>query len=195
MIRSDKFKLLIFMLIISSFSIAFASYDSRTAQIDQLIQKNMKSIKSTERLDIPEYKGDTLTFERLSKIRNVFNIDHLLPFEKKTPIIKSAPKKVVKLKPIIVPPELQKIMDTKPTKLQQYPINSFKFKGIVYQNNQRWGVTENAMEKLPLYIKEGDLIGRNYGRVTGVTKEGILVSEWKKNTQRRVWEQTQTTIH
>ncbi|MDE4974328.1 pilus assembly protein, partial [Francisella tularensis subsp. holarctica] len=78
------------------------------------------------KLDIPEYKCDTLTFERLSKIRIVFNMDHYLPFEKKAPIIISQQNKnIFKLKPIVIPPELQKIMDAKDTSLQRYPLDSF----------------------------------------------------------------------
>ncbi|MDE5031995.1 pilus assembly protein, partial [Francisella tularensis subsp. holarctica] len=77
-------------------------------------QSNMKSVKSTEKLYIPEYTVDTLTFERLSKIRNFFNMDHYLPFEKKAPIfISQQNKNIVKLKPIVIPPELQNIMDAK----------------------------------------------------------------------------------
>ncbi|WP_081947007.1 pilus assembly protein PilP [Candidatus Francisella endociliophora] len=193
---NNVFRLLLLIILISVYSVSFASYESRTKKIDQLIETKMKTIKSSEKLDIPEYKGDTLTFERLSKIRNVFNIDHLLPFEKRKPIVKSEPeKKVVKLKPIVVPKELQIIMKQKSTKLQQYPISSFKFKGVVYQNEQRWGVVENSMEKNPLYLKEGMLIGRDYGQVSDITKEGIVVNEWKKNTQKRVWEKIQTVIH
>ena len=122
--QKNIFKLVSLAILVFGFNSAFASYESRTKQIDQLIESKIKSVKSSEKLDIPEYKGDTLTFERLSKIRNIFNIDHFLPFEKRVPIVKAQPKKkVVKLKPIVVPKELQKIMDHKPTRLQQYPLN------------------------------------------------------------------------
>ncbi|QIW10055.1 pilus assembly protein PilP [Francisella sp. LA112445] len=191
-----RFSLLFFTTIIflGTYSLSFASYDSRVKQIDQFIQDKMRTIKSSEKLEIPEYKGDTLSFERLSKIRNLFDINHSLPFEKKKQV-QSQQKKVVKLKPIVIPPQLQKIMETKPTNLQQYPINSFRFEGTVYQNNQKWGVVENPQEKQPIYIKPGELIGNSYGQVYNVTKEGIVVSEWKKNTNKRVWEKTQVVIH
>lgn len=192
---NNMIKLFVTVLICSYLNLAFASYASRTKEVDQLIQKNMETIKSTERLDIPEYKGDTLTFQRLSKVRNVFNIDHLLPFEKRKPVVKSNKKKAPKQKPITVPKKLQLLMDKKPTKLQQYPLNSFKFKGAVYQNNDKWGVVENSMEKKPLYLVEGQLIGKDYGHISNVTKKGIVISEWKKNKQKRVWQETQTVIH
>ncbi|API86853.1 pilus assembly protein PilP [Francisella uliginis] len=189
-----SFLLFIVALFLGSFSLSFASYESRIKQIDQLIQNKMRTIKSSEKLEIPEYKGDTLTFERLSKIRNLFDINHGLPFEKKKKT-QTKKKKVVKLKPIVIPPQLQKIMTTKPTNLQQYPISSFRFEGVVYQNDQKWGVVENPQEKKPIYLKAGELIGRNYGQIENVTKEGILVGEWKKNTSKRVWEKTQVVIH
>lgn len=189
-----SFLLFICAIFLGSYSLSFANYESRIKQIDQMIQQKMRTIKSTEKLEIPEYKGDTLTFERLSKIRNLFDINHSLPFEKKKGT-KVQEKKVVKLKPIVIPSQLQKIMQTKPTNLQQYSINSFRFAGTVYQNDQKWGIVENPQEKKPIYIKKGELIGRSYGKVENVTKEGILVSEWKKNTSKRVWEKTQVIIH
>ncbi|APC91817.1 MULTISPECIES: pilus assembly protein PilP [Francisella] len=195
MIKNQKFKKIFFIVLISSYNLGFASYDSRVNEVNQLIQANMKSVKSTEKLDIPEYKGDILTFERLSKIRNVFNIEHYLPFEKKVLIIKSQQNKKIELKPIIIPPELQKIMDTKATGLQRYPLDSFKFKGVVYQNNQKWGIVESSLENKPMYLKKGELIGQNYGKVENVTKEGIVVDEWKKNDQKRIWEKIQAVIH
>lgn len=189
-------KLLCLMLMIASYNECYASYETRIDHVNQLINNSTKNMKSTEKLDIPEYKGDTLTFERLSKIRNIFNVDHTLPFEKKASIggVKQK-QEVVKLKPIVIPDELKEIMDTKPTSLQQYPLNSFKFKGTVSQNNQKWGVVENSMETKPIYIKEGQLIGQNYGKVENITKEGIVVDEWKKNEQQRVWQKTPVTIH
>ncbi|AJI72392.1 hypothetical protein FTDG_00715 [Francisella tularensis subsp. novicida GA99-3548] len=196
MIKNKKFKKIFFIILISSYNLAFASYESRINEVNQLIQANMKSVKSTEKLDIPEYKGDTLTFERLSKIRNVFNMDHYLPFEKKAPIIRSQQNKnIVKLKPIVIPPELQKIMDAKASGLQRYPLDSFKFKGVVYQNNQKWGVVENSMENKPMYLKKGELVGQSYGQVEDVTKEGIVIDEWKKDDLKRIWEKIQTVIH
>lgn len=95
------------------------------------------------------------------------------------PIIRSQQNKnIVKLKPIVVPPELQKIMDAKTTSLQRYPLDSFKFKGVVSQNKQKWGIVESLMENKPMYIKKG-----------------IVVNEWKKNNQKRIWESIQTVIH
>ncbi|AJI57914.1 pilus assembly, PilP family protein [Francisella philomiragia] len=196
MSKYQRLKLLCLILLITGYSNCYASYQTRIDQVNQLIQNSTKTTKSTEKLDIPEYKGDTLTFERLSKIRNIFNIDHTLPFEKRVPIkgVKET-QEVVKLKPIVIPDELKEVMGNKPTSLQQYPLNSFKFKGIVSQNNQKWGVVENSMENKPIYIKEGELIGQNYGKVENITKEGIVVDEWKKNDQKRVWQKTPVTIH
>ena len=131
-LKNNILKALSFVLLVSAYSQAIASYDSQIKQVDELIQKNMNAIKSTEKLDIPEYKGDTLTFERLSKIRNVFNEDHFLPFEKRKvrePIAKQQQntQNTVKLKPIIIPKELQTIMDEKETALQSSPLASFCF--------------------------------------------------------------------
>lgn len=196
MIKYQRLKKILLIVLISGYNLGFASYESRINEVNQLIQTNMKSVKSTEKLDIPEYKGDTLTFKRLSKIRNVFNMDHYLPFEKKLPIIRSQQNKnIVKLKPIVVPPELQKIMDAKTTSLQCYPLDSFKFKGVVYQNKQKWGIVESLMENKSMYIKKGELVGQNYGQIEDVTKEGIVVDEWKKNNQKRIWEKIQTVIY
>lgn len=86
-------------------------------------------------------------------------------------------------------------MDTKATGLQRYPLDSFKFKGVVYQNNQKWGIVESSLENKPMYLKKGELIGQNYGKVENVTKEGIVVDEWKKNDQKRIWEKIQAVIH
>ena len=190
-------KLASFILLISICGKAVANYGSQVKQIDELIQLNMQTIKSTEKLDIPEYKGDTLTFERLSKIRDVFNVGHLLPFEKRKvrePIVKQQ-QNVVKLKPIIIPEELQKIMDEKKTALQNYPLGTFAFKGVVFQNNDEWGVVENSKEVKPIYIQKGQLIGQDYGRVEGITKEGVLVKQWQKDEKERVWKSSQAVIH
>lgn len=75
---------MLLIVLIGGYNLGFASYESRINEVNQLIQTNIKSVKSTEKLDIPEYKGDILTFERLSKIRNVFNMDH---FEKKCQLL------------------------------------------------------------------------------------------------------------
>ncbi|AEI36161.1 MULTISPECIES: pilus assembly protein PilP [Francisella] len=196
MIRHQRLKFLSFVLLLSSYGSCYANYETRINQVNELIQNRTKTMKSTEKLDIPEYKGDTLTFERLSKIRNVFNVDHALPFEKKVPIKGIEQKQqVVKLKPIVVPEELKEVMNTKPTGLQQYPLNSFKFKGVVLQNKQKWGVIESSMETKPIYVKQGELIGQNYGKVKDITKEGIVVDEWKKNNEKRVWQKTPVVIH
>lgn len=195
MLKRNYTKVILTIIIVLSFNIALASYDNQVKQIDQLIQKNMKTIKSSEKLDIPEYKGDTLTFQRLSKIRNVFNIDHFLPFEKRrvrTP--KKVKKKKTELKPIVVPKDLQIIMNEKKTRLQEYPLDSFTFKGFVKQNTNDWGVVENSREPKPIYLKEGQLIGQSYGQIAGVTKEGILVKEWQKDNNQRVWKETQAVI-
>ena len=195
--NKNRIKILSFFLLAGVYSQAIANYDSQVKQIDELIQMNMKTIKSTEKLDIPEYKGDTLTFERLSKIRNVFNIDHLLPFEKRKvrePVAKQQ-QNVVKLKPIKIPKELQRIMDKKKTTLQSYPLGTFAFKGVVFQNNDEWGVVENSKEVKPMYIQKGQLIGQDYGRVEGITKEGILVKQWQKDEKERVWKSSQAVIH
>lgn len=47
----------------------------------------------------------------------------------------------------------------------------------------------------PMYLKKGELVGQNYGQVEDVTKEGIVIDEWKKNDLKRVWEKIQTVIH
>ena len=190
-------KLLAFVLLTGAYGHAIASYDSQIKRVNELIKMNMETIKSTEKLDIPEYKGDTLTFERLSKIRNVFNLAHLLPFEKRKvrkPVAK-VQQNVVKLKPIKVPEELQKIMDKEKTTLQNYPLGTFTFKGAIFQNNDEWGVIENTKELKPIYIQKGQLIGQNYGKVEGVTKEGVLVKQWKKNEKERVWKSSEAVIH
>ena len=196
-INRNIVKILSIVLLVGVYGQAIASYDSQIKQVDDLVETNMKTIKSTEKLDIPEYKGDTLTFERLSKIRNVFNIDHFLPFEKRKirePVVKQH-QNVVKLKPIKIPEELQKIMNKKKTILQSYPLGTFTFKGVVLQNNDEWGVVENSKEVKPMYIQKNQLIGQDYGRVEGITKEGILVKQWHKDEKERVWKSSQAVIH
>lgn len=188
---------LIAFVLLGVYSSATASYDNQIKKIDELIQMNMQTIKSRERLEIPEYKGDTLTFERLSKIRNVFNVDHLLPFEKRKvrePVVKKQ-QDVVKLKPIKVPSELQQIMNKKKNSLQSYPLGTFSFKGVVFQNNDEWGVVENSKEPKPIYIQKNQLVGQDYGKVEGITKEGVLVKEWHKDEKERVWKSSQVVIH
>lgn len=190
-------KFLSIIILVSIYSKAVASYESQIKQVDKLIQTNMDTIKSKEKLDIPEYKGDTLTFERLSKIRNIFNIDHLLPFEKRKPskLIRQRPQKPQKLQPIKVPQELQEIMDKRETSLQHYPLSNFTFKGMVLQNNSKWGVIENSAEAKPIYIRKNQLIGQNYGKVENITKEGVFIKEWQKNKKERTWESSQVVIH
>ncbi|GMN88539.1 pilus assembly protein PilP [Francisella sciaenopsi] len=197
--KYQRLKLLCLVLMIVSYGNCYASYETRIDQVNQLIQNSTKSMKSTEKLDIPEYKGDTLTFERLSKIRNVFSIDHTLPFEKKIPIQRNnedlQKREVVKLKPIFIPEELKDVMNAKPTELQKESLNSFKYKGMVSQNNEIWGIIESSVDAKPVYVEKGELIGQNYGKVENITKEGIVVGEWKKNEQKRVWEKTPVVIH
>ncbi|MFT4693444.1 MAG: type IV pilus assembly protein PilP [Francisella sp.] len=192
-------KLLSTIILISVCNEALAAYSSQVKQVDELIQMNMKTIKSGEKLDIPEYKGDTLTFERLSKIRNVFNIDHFLPFEKRKirepAHIANNKQKTVKLKPIIIPEELQKIMDRKKTALQSQSLGTFSFKGVVFQNADEWGVVESSTAAKPIYIQKGQFIGQDYGRIEGITKAGVLVKQWQKDEKERVWKSSQAVIH
>ncbi|MDE5033900.1 pilus assembly protein, partial [Francisella tularensis subsp. holarctica] len=51
MIKNKKFKKILFIILIGSYNLAFASYESRINEENQLIQANMKSVKSTEKLD------------------------------------------------------------------------------------------------------------------------------------------------
>ena len=197
--NKKSIKILSFILLLSFSTEAMASYSSQIKRIDELIEGDMKTIKSTERLDIPEYKGDTLSFERLSKIRNVFNMDHFLPFEKRRvrEPVRTVRKKqaVVELKPIVIPEELQEIMDKKKTLLQKYPLGTFVFKGVVFQNNDEWGVVESSRESKPIYVQKDQLIGQDYGKIEGVTKDGVLVKEWHKDEKERVWKSSQEVIH
>ncbi|AJC49560.1 pilus assembly protein PilP [Allofrancisella guangzhouensis] len=187
----------LFLLIFAGgdYSIAFANYTDRTKEIDNLIINKLQTTKSSEKFKVPEYKGDVLTFERLSKIRNIFSMNHYLPFEKRETLPQQK-LNVAKPKPILVPPELERRMNVKKTKLQTYPIDTFSFKGMVYQDKNIWGVVENTREPAkPLYIKKGELIGPDYGEVDDITKDGILVSQWHKDTQNRIWEKKQMVIH
>ena len=195
--NKSRVKILLIFLFIGVYSQAIASYDSQIKQIDDLIQMNVKTIKSTEKLDIPKYKGDTLTFERLSKIRNVFNADHVLPFEKRRvrESVAKQQKNVVELKPIKVPEELQMLMDRKKTTLQNYPLETFVFKGVVFQNGDEWGVVENSKEVKPMYVQKNQLIGEDYGKIESITKDGILVKLWKKDEKERVWKSLQVVVH
>ncbi|KEI35914.1 pilus assembly protein PilP [Allofrancisella frigidaquae] len=187
--------LLILVFIGEGYGIAFANYAAKTKEIDNLIINKIQTTKSTEKLKVPEYKGDILTFERLSKIRNIFSMNHYLPFEKREPLPQQE-SKVARPKPIIMPPELEKVMNAKKTKLQTYPINTFSFKGMVYQDKNIWGVVENTREPAkPIYIKKGELIGPDYGEVEDITKEGVLISQWYQDMQNRVWKKTQIVIH
>ncbi|GAB4223899.1 MAG: pilus assembly protein PilP [Francisella sp.] len=194
--KYQVFKRVFFVGMLGFCSLAFANYESRVEEINNLIKFNEENIKSTEKLDIPEYKGDVLTFERLSKIRNIFNFDHYLPFERKEQVIRHDKEKktTFKLKPIVIPPELKKIMNSQPSIFQRYPIDSLKFKGVLNQNNKQWGIVENLIEGKPMYIKKGDLVGFDYGRVEDITKKGIVVKEWKKNENKRVWEKVENII-
>lgn len=180
------------------FNLSYANYATRVAKIDAAIQGSMKRAKSNEKINIPKYRGDTLSFKRLSKIRDIFNLDHTLPFEKKpTPKArhKAVKKEVPKVKPIVVPEELLNIMNQKYTELQKYPLDAYKFEGVVFQNKQSWGVVESKHEPHPLYLQPGTLIGENYGKISAVSKEGITVDEWKKDTVAREWKKTQAVIH
>ena len=178
----------------------FANYDTRYQQIDALIIKNQQSSKSTENIEIPEYKGDVLTYERLSKIRNVCNLRHELPFEKKKVIGNGgmvAKSKIVSkvISDIFIPEQLKVIMDQKKTDLQTYTISDFTMQGIVYQNNLRWGVVKVPQEIKLLYIRVGQLVGKKYGKITGITKEGISVDEWVFNVKDRTCDKVTVVIH
>jgi type IV pilus assembly protein PilP len=180
------------------YSVSFASYESRVKQINDYINKNQSRTIKANSLDIPEYKGDILNYERLSKIRNIFNLKHDLPFEKKNIIVSKrvhTRTQTKKLKPIIVPKPLQKIMDTRKTELQNYSVSTFSLDGVVYQNKKKWGVVKVPEIFEPVYVKRGQLIGTKYGKIVEITKEGISVQEWVLSSKDRVWEQVIAVIH
>ena len=66
---------------------------------------------------------------------------------------------------------------------------------MVFQNNVEWGVLESSTEVKPIYIQKDQLIGQDYGRVEGITKEGVLVKQWQKDEKERVWKSSQVVIH
>lgn len=179
-------------------SVSFASYESRVKQINDSIKTHQSRTVTENNLDIPEYKGDILNYDRLSKIRNIFNLKHDLPFKKKNLLVSKRINKisqVQKLKPIIVPEPLQKIMDTRKTELQNYLVTTFSLDGVVYQNNKKWGVVKVPEIFEPVYVEKGQLIGTKYGKIVEITKEGISVQEWVLNSKDRVWEQVIVVIH
>jgi len=167
-------------------SFAFADYNSDVDLLNKYIADKYQSIKSTEKLEIPEYKGETLTFEKLSKIRNIFKLAHELPF--------ASEKTNLNANSYEVPDQLGIIMNKEQTELQKYSLNEFKLSGVVFQNDHEWAIFYLPNINTPVYVAEGEVIGKNYGSVDRISKEQVDVIEWQKNPITNNWEQNKTLI-
>ncbi|MFC4891462.1 pilus assembly protein PilP [Pseudofrancisella aestuarii] len=184
-----RFSLFIFLM--SVYVSTYASTNSQFVDIDNMIINNKKTLKSTEKLIMPDYGVDIVTFERLSKIRNIFNLSHELPFQKK----ETSAGQMREKKEADIPEELQQLMTKKKTFLENFPINSFRFKGSVYQGDKDWGVIESSKDTKLYYLKENDPIGESYGIVKSIGNDGIVIQEWKKDTLNNTWKKTDFVLH
>jgi type IV pilus assembly protein PilP len=176
----------VFVIYFISVSFAFADYNSDVELLNKYISDKYQSIKSSEKLEIPEYKGDILTFEKLSKIKNIFSLAHELPF--------SGGKTNLNANSYEVPDQLGIIMSKEQTELQKYSLNEFKLSGVVFQNDDEWAVFYLPNVNTPVYVAEGEIIGKNFGAVDKISKEQVDVIEWQKNPITNNWEQNKTLI-
>lgn len=176
----------LFIILINITVSIYASTNSEFVDIDNMIINNKKTLKSTEKLIMPDYGVDIVTFERLSKIRDIFDLAHELPFQKK----ETSAVEMKEKKEEVIPEELQQLMQKKKTFLESFPINSFRFKGSVYQGDKDWGVIESSKDTKLYYLKENDPIGESYGIVKSIGNDGIVVQEWKKDTLNNTWKKT-----
>lgn len=60
--------------------------------------------------------------------------------------------------------------------LEQYPLDTLRFVGQLEKDSEQWAIITSP-DKLVHRVKEGNFIGKNYGRITVVTETEIAVSE------------------
>ena len=183
-------KIIITVLVLINVNTAFAAMSN--AEVDSLISDKYNDIKSNERLSIPKYSGDVLTFKRLSTIKNIFSFNHELPFKEKKKI--SEGNIADNSNSYKIPDELGLLMSRPKSEYQGYPLTKFKFNGAVFQDDEEWAIIVLPDMVAPVYIREGDVIGDNYGTVTKVTKDGMIVSEWKKDPATNAWSKVETLV-
>ena len=193
-------KIFMLIMIFLYYQSSFANYNSQIKYIDELIKKDKKIIKADKEPSIPNYQGDMLNFDRLSHVKNIFDLNHELPFSKKKleekPQQKINKLETVRSKTVAPPPQLQKIISSKEkaTELQKYPLDTYVFDGVINQGNSQWAIIESSQENLLLYAKKGQLIGQNYGRIDTINTDEMIVSQWKKDEKTGVWKNLQVNI-
>ena len=176
----------VFILYLISISFTFANYTDSVDILNKYIADKYIQIKSNEKLEIPEYKGDIFSFEQLSKIKNIFSLAHELPFGAgKNDLTKNSNK---------IPDELGILMNTEQSELQKYSLNEFKLSGVVLQDDDEWAIFYLPNINTPVYVSQGAIIGKNYGTVDKISKDQIDIVEWKKNPITNNWEQNKALI-
>lgn len=104
------------------------------------------------------------------------------PFQERVPV-------VVNLEKNKFAPDLNRRKEP----LESYPLNSLLMVGLLVRDNERY-----AMIKVPEgtinYVKAGNYMGANYGLITKIEDEKILIEERIKNSADE-WDTRETVVN
>lgn len=70
------------------------------------------------------------------------------------------------------------------SELQRFDIDELKLTAIIYGISDRRAILVDPTSKSHI-VKEGDFIGRNFGRISGIKQDQVIVQEETYNMQRQ----------
>jgi len=76
--------------------------------------------------------------------------------------------------------------------LEHFELDSLRMVGTLEQSSALWGIIEDS-EGIIYRIKEGNYMGRNYGKIQSISEEKIELREIVKDLQG-AWEERQASI-
>lgn len=77
--------------------------------------------------------------------------------------------------------------------LEIFPIEDLKVIGIITAGTVPYALIETPAPNKPKHVRIGEYMGRNFGKITAITKEGVTVLESAKDTNG-VWVQQERTL-
>lgn len=65
--------------------------------------------------------------------------------------------------------------------LEAFPIEDLKLMGVILSGSIPYGLIQTPAPNKPKYVQVGEYMGRNFGKITAITSEGVTVLETVKD--------------
>jgi type IV pilus assembly protein PilP len=147
-----------------------------------LSKKNISEIVLDIRSDSYSIAEDITKF-------NTYESVNYEAFDKKSPFEKVFDKKTVNSRENTIKPDLKR----KKEHLEQFDISQLRINGIIDNKNQRVVIIFDG--KRNYIVKSGDRMGKNFGKIIGITESSILLEEIVKEDGINSWLKKEVEIN